>query len=280
MRRCYLLVGFVCAAAAFVPAAAAQSSVGSSSCSDYRNATDPNQQALYAAYLQAYANAHSPDPRYTMSDAALTDDAKKVRDWCGKNTKRTYGEAVSAILGSASAGAAAAPVAPQPAAGAATYQTIPARKDRDDGDDLSVGGGSGSCLKTAGAVRANELVRRCLKVSPATHPPCNTENSCSMIRDEISAAAHCWEPGHPNSASSIVESRRKRSVKAGLLDDKASRGLTSRAELRLFRPAGLGDVNWSILSPPFPKGRERMGHRGSDDRERVAGGCASLASPS
>lgn len=197
MRRCYLLVGFICAAAAFVPAAAAQSSVGSSSCSDYRNATDPNQQALYAAYLQAYANAHSPDPRYTMSDAALTDEAKKVRDWCGKNTKRTYGEAVSAILGSASAGAAAAPVAPQPAAGAATYQTIPARKDRDDGDDLSVGGGSGSCLKTAGAVRANELVRRCLKVSPATHPPCNTENSCSMIRDEIKRGCALLGAGAP-----------------------------------------------------------------------------------
>src|SRR5664279_2340787 len=157
MRRCYLLVSFICTAAAFVPAATAQSSVGSSSCSDYRNATAPNQQALYAAYLQAYANAHSPDPRYTMSDAALADDAKKVRGWCGKNSKRTYGEAVSAILGSASAGAAAAPVATQPAAGAANYQTIPARKDRDDGDDLSVGGGSGSCMNTAGAVSYTHL---------------------------------------------------------------------------------------------------------------------------
>jgi hypothetical protein len=197
MRRSYLLTGLVCAAAAFVPRAIAQPSVGSSSCSGYRNATDPNQQALYAAYLQAYANAHSPDPRYTLSDAALADDAKKVRDWCGKNGKRTYGEAVATIMGSASAGAAPAPATPQPAAGAATYQTIPPGKDRDDGDDLSVGGGNGSCLKTAGAVRANELVRRCLKVSPATHPPCNAENACSLIRDEIKRGCALLGAGAP-----------------------------------------------------------------------------------
>ena len=78
-----------------VPAAAAQSSIASSSCSDYRNSTDPNQQAQYSAYLQAYANASSPDPRYVKSDAALAEDAKKIRDWCSKNGKRTYGEARS-----------------------------------------------------------------------------------------------------------------------------------------------------------------------------------------
>jgi len=193
MRRSYFLLGLVCAAATFAPRSTAQSSVGSSSCSAYRSTTDPSQQALYAAYLQAYANAHSPDPRYTLSDSALADDAKKVRDWCGKNGKRTYGEAVSAILGSA----AAAPAAPQPAAGASHYETTPAGTDRADGDDLSVGGGSGSCLKIAGAVRANELVRRCLKVSPATHPPCNADNSCSMIRDEIKRGCALLGAGAP-----------------------------------------------------------------------------------
>ena len=184
MRRSYFLIGLICASATFVPGAIAQSSVGSASCSDYRKVTDPSQQALYAAYLQAYANAHSPDPRYTLSDAALADDAKRVRDRCGKNGKRTYGEAVAAIVVSASAGAAA-PASPPPAA--TNYETTPAAKDRADGDDLSVGGGNGSCLKSAGAVRANELVRRCLKVSPATHPPCNAENSCSLIRERNQA---------------------------------------------------------------------------------------------
>ncbi len=194
MRRSYFLIGLICAAAAFVPAATAQTSVGSSSCSAYRSTTDPNQQALYAAYLQAYANAHSPDPRFTLSDAALADDAKKVRDWCGRNGKRTYGEAVAAVVTSASA-AAAAPAAPPPAT--ANYETIPAGKDRGDYDDTSIGGGSGSCLKTAGAVRANELVRRCLKVSPATHPPCNAENACSMIRDEIKRGCALLGAGAP-----------------------------------------------------------------------------------
>ncbi len=81
--------------------------------------------------------------------------------------------------------ATSAPETPRPATGATAYKTISPSKNRNDDDDLSVGGNSSSCLKTAGAVRANELVRRCLKVSPATHPPCNAENACSLIRDEI-----------------------------------------------------------------------------------------------
>ena len=84
-----------------VKTATAQSSVAASSCSDYRNTTDPAKQAQYATYLQAYSNASSPDPRYVKSDAALAEDAKKISDWCGKNGKRTYGEAVTAIIGSA-----------------------------------------------------------------------------------------------------------------------------------------------------------------------------------
>jgi hypothetical protein len=108
MRHYYRLAVVFCAVTAFVPGATAQSSVASSSCSDFRNATDPAQLAQYSAYLEAYANAHSPDPRFTTSATALADDAKKVRDWCGKNKKRTYGEAVSAIVGSASSGAASA----------------------------------------------------------------------------------------------------------------------------------------------------------------------------
>jgi hypothetical protein len=32
---------------------------------------------------------------------------------------------------------------------------------------------------------ANELVRQCLEVSPATHSPCNAQNSCKLIEDEI-----------------------------------------------------------------------------------------------
>jgi len=119
MRRIILLLTFplFAAIAGFVSPAAAQSSVAASSCSAYREANDPAQQALYLAYLQGFANATSPDPRYTQSEAALADDAKKVRDWCGKNGKSSYAEAVYAVLGSVAAHAAqqaASQAFPQP----------------------------------------------------------------------------------------------------------------------------------------------------------------------
>lgn len=41
------------------------------------------------------------------------------------------------------------------------------------------------CLQAAGAERAKKLVDECMLVSPATHPPCNGQNSCSLIIDEI-----------------------------------------------------------------------------------------------
>jgi len=39
---------------------------------------------------------------------------------------------------------------------------------------------------------ADELVRRCLQVSSATHPPCNAQNSCKLMEDEFSEDADCW----------------------------------------------------------------------------------------
>jgi hypothetical protein len=54
------------------------------------------------------------------------------------------------------------------------------------GSELGAGDSSGkNCVKTVGKQVANELVRRCLQVSPATHPPCNAQNSCKLIEDEI-----------------------------------------------------------------------------------------------
>jgi uncharacterized protein YecT (DUF1311 family) len=43
-----------------------------------------------------------------------------------------------------------------------------------------------SCLQSVGKTQANEYVRQCIQVSPATHPPCNVSNACSLITDEIS----------------------------------------------------------------------------------------------
>jgi len=42
-----------------------------------------------------------------------------------------------------------------------------------------------SCLQAVGAERSKKLVEECLQVSPATHPPCNSQNSCQLIIDEI-----------------------------------------------------------------------------------------------
>jgi hypothetical protein len=51
----------------------------------------------------------------------------------------------------------------------------------------AVGGGDStiSCLQAVGAERSKKLVEECLQVSPATHPPCNSQNSCQLITDEI-----------------------------------------------------------------------------------------------
>lgn len=42
-----------------------------------------------------------------------------------------------------------------------------------------------SCIEELVLEKANILARICLELSPATHPPCNAENSCSIIRAEI-----------------------------------------------------------------------------------------------
>jgi hypothetical protein len=42
-----------------------------------------------------------------------------------------------------------------------------------------------SCKETAGPQKAGRYVEECLVVSPATHPPCNAANECSLIQDEI-----------------------------------------------------------------------------------------------
>lgn len=42
-----------------------------------------------------------------------------------------------------------------------------------------------SCAETVGPQKARQYVQQCLEVSPATHPPCNAANACSLIEDEI-----------------------------------------------------------------------------------------------
>ncbi len=42
-----------------------------------------------------------------------------------------------------------------------------------------------SCLQQLGADKSKQLVNWCINVSPATHPPCNSQNSCALIVSEI-----------------------------------------------------------------------------------------------
>lgn len=38
---------------------------------------------------------------------------------------------------------------------------------------------------TGSREEAAALIALCLEVSPATHPPCNPENDCALVTDEI-----------------------------------------------------------------------------------------------
>jgi hypothetical protein len=62
----------------------------------------------------------------------------------------------------------------------------------------SFGAEAKSCGLERGAVAANELVQQCLEVSPATHPPCNISNACSMIEDEIARSCKLLDDDKPN----------------------------------------------------------------------------------
>ncbi|WP_292425356.1 lysozyme inhibitor LprI family protein [Mesorhizobium sp.] len=41
------------------------------------------------------------------------------------------------------------------------------------------------CVQSAGKAKSDQYVSQCVQVSPSTHPPCNGQNACSMMIDEI-----------------------------------------------------------------------------------------------
>lgn len=59
-----------------------------------------------------------------------------------------------------------------------------------------------ACRAEIGEDAAQELVDQCLEVTPATHPPCNADNACALIQDEIARGCEmlgdegpdfCWQ---------------------------------------------------------------------------------------
>ena len=55
-------------------------------------------------------------------------------------------------------------------------------------------GEPGSCLAEIGEARAKRLVERCIAVSPATRPPCNSANPCALIQGEIDRSCAMYGP--------------------------------------------------------------------------------------
>ena len=58
----------------------------------------------------------------------------------------------------------------------------------------------GSCLADIGAQASARLVERCIMVSPATRPPCNAANPCTMIQGEIDRSCGQYGPGETRPA--------------------------------------------------------------------------------
>jgi hypothetical protein len=50
---------------------------------------------------------------------------------------------------------------------------------------LAAASAQASCRSEVGAGKASEYVRHCRDVSPATRPPCNADNACSLMIAEI-----------------------------------------------------------------------------------------------
>ncbi|RTM11220.1 MAG: DUF1311 domain-containing protein [Hyphomicrobiales bacterium] len=80
------------------------------------------------------------------------------------------GGAAPATAGAATAGAAPA------TAGAAPAKPAAAQASQND---------TRPCVQSAGKAKSDQYVSQCVQVSPATNPPCNGQNACSMMIDEI-----------------------------------------------------------------------------------------------
>ena len=89
----------------------------------------------------------------------------------------------------------------RPAAEAAPTPTCPPtprRRRRPPPGPITLGAGDMTCTDSIGAAAAQKLVDRCIAVSPATHPPCNADNICAMIQDEIDRSCASTAQARPS----------------------------------------------------------------------------------
>lgn len=88
-----------------------------------------------------------------------------------------------------------APVAPpKPKAEPKPEQAAPEAEAPTATPAVTPVGEPGSCLAEIGEARSKRLVERCIAVSPATRPPCNSANPCDMIQGEIDRSCAMYGP--------------------------------------------------------------------------------------
>lgn len=108
----------------------------------------------------------------------------------------------AALIAVLALGACQQPATDGPNDPAAAEQTavMPADAPPQEDAPLPAEASSTSCTLDQGSDGAMELVRRCMAVSPASHPPCNPNNPCQLIQDEIDRACAMYKPGETKPA--------------------------------------------------------------------------------
>ena len=73
---------------------------------------------------------------------------------------------------------------------------------------LSATAAHASCTAEVGKARANQYVKHCRDVSPATRPPCSAGNACRLILDEIRRGCRFLEEDAPDYCRTYVRRSR------------------------------------------------------------------------
>ena len=95
---------------------------------------------------------------------------------------------------------AAAPETAADASEAAQTPVMPADAPPQEEAIAPAEASSTACTLDQGSDAAMDLVRRCMAVSTASHPPCNPNNPCQLIQDEIDRACAAYKPGETKPA--------------------------------------------------------------------------------
>ncbi|WP_426038489.1 hypothetical protein [Brevundimonas sp. DC300-4] len=100
-----------------------------------------------------------------------------------------------------------APAAEETATAEATVEQTPVMPDDAPPQEEAsspegelLGAADRTCADSIGEAAAVRLAERCTMVSPASHPPCNPANACTLIQDEIDRSCGQYGPGEARPA--------------------------------------------------------------------------------